>query len=65
LKGGEDDGGIVMHPEPARPTQELRLEERIQEFKKNLHALTAQVAYIEKIIRIALEEVNKVDLSMP
>lgn len=54
-----------MHPEPARPTQELRLEERIQEFKKNLHALTAQVAYIEKIIRIALEEVNKVDLSMP
>jgi len=54
-----------MHPEQERHAQTQRVEDKVQELDKELRFLHLQISKIEKIVRIALEQVKIINLSAP
>ena len=54
-----------MHPEQERHAQTQRVEDKVQELDKELRFLTLQISKIEKMVRIALEQVKIINLSAP
>ena len=54
-----------MHPEQERHAQTQRVEDKVQELDKELRFLHVQISKIEKMLRIALEQVKIVNLSAP
>src|SRR2546425_3472354 len=54
-----------MHPEQERHAQTQRVEDKVQELDKELRFLHWQISKIEKMVRIALEQVKIINLSAP
>ena len=54
-----------MNPAQQLPSQAKPCEDTMQELDEALRALNCHIAKLEKRIRIAMEQVNTVDLSTP
>ena len=54
-----------MNPAQQPPAQAKPCEDTMQELDEALRALHCHIAKLEKRIRIAMEQVNTVDLSTP
>jgi len=54
-----------MKPAQERHAQIQRVEDKVQELDKELRFLHWQISKIEKMVRIALEQVKIVNLSAP
>jgi hypothetical protein len=54
-----------MNPEQEPEAQEKLITDSIQQIEENLRLLNWQIYKIEKMIRIALEQVKVVNLSAP
>ena len=54
-----------MNPEQQPQAQPKRDEDSIEQLDKDLRSLNWQISKLETMVRAALEQVNRVDLSTP